>query len=130
MHHAGRRAILAGLGASVAISGGLGRAFAQTWPAKPVRLIVPTGVGSATDLMARLMANEVGAAIGGFVGALQPGAPFAATFMAGSSGYAVGGTDFPALRVTPSDVTEHFTRLGASQLSVRLARTPPLVRPK
>ncbi len=40
-------------------------AAAQDWPTKPVRLIVPTGVGSATDIMARLMANEVGAAIGG-----------------------------------------------------------------
>ncbi len=42
-------------------------ATSQTWPAKPVRLIVPTGPGSATDLMARLMANEVEAAIGGSV---------------------------------------------------------------
>ena len=42
-------------------------AVAQSWPVKPVRLIVPTGPGSATDLMARLMANEVSKAIGGSV---------------------------------------------------------------
>ncbi len=40
---------------------------AQTWPVKPVRLIVPTGPGSSTDLMARVMANEVAKAIGGSV---------------------------------------------------------------
>ena len=41
--------------------------YAQTWPDKPVRLIVPTGPGSATDLMARLLSGEVSKAIGGAV---------------------------------------------------------------
>jgi len=72
---------------------------------------------------------EFRAAIEGFVGALQPGAPFAATFMAGSDGYPVAGTRFPALRITPDDVTENFTELGVSELSVELPRTPHRVRP-
>lgn len=72
---------------------------------------------------------EFRAAIGSFVSALQPGAPFAATFMAGSDGYPVAGTPFPALQVTPEDVTERFRELGASKLSVHMNRTPPEVRP-
>ena len=33
-------------------------ANAQSWPARPIKLIVPTGPGAATDVMARLMADE------------------------------------------------------------------------
>src|SRR5580704_2128305 len=34
--------------------------LAQTWPQKPVRLIVPLGPGSATDVTARLFADRLG----------------------------------------------------------------------
>lgn len=34
-------------------------ATAQTWPAKPVRMIVPTGAGSAPDVVARLLAERL-----------------------------------------------------------------------
>ncbi len=40
---------------------------AQDWPSRPVRLIVPTGAGSATDVIARVVANEVSKAVGGSV---------------------------------------------------------------
>ena len=53
-------------------------------------------------------------AVARFVGALKPGAPFAATFMAGSDGYPVAGTRFPALPITAADVSEHLTALGAA----------------
>jgi TIR domain/NNMT/PNMT/TEMT family len=72
---------------------------------------------------------EFRAAIGGFVGALQPGAPFAATFMANSIGYPVAGTSFPALPITEDDVTERFTELGVRELSVDLTDTAYGVRP-
>lgn len=36
-----------------------GEASAQSWPARPVKLIVPTGPGAATDVIARLMADNV-----------------------------------------------------------------------
>lgn len=39
-------------------------ASAQTWPSWPIRLIVPTGPGAATDIMARLLADAVSRSLG------------------------------------------------------------------
>ena len=39
-------------------------AWAQTWPAKPVRVINPFGVGSATDVIPRIILEQVQANIG------------------------------------------------------------------
>jgi tripartite-type tricarboxylate transporter receptor subunit TctC len=39
-------------------------AHAQGWPSRPVKLIVPTGPGAATDVMARLMAESVTRGLG------------------------------------------------------------------
>ncbi len=41
-----------------------GLARAQSWPSRPVRLIVPYPPGGATDIVGRLMAQELGAALG------------------------------------------------------------------
>lgn len=71
---------------------------------------------------------EFRAAVARFVGALKPGAPFAAAFMAGSDGYPVAGTRFPALPITATDVRDHLAALGAGGLSVELLRTKPKVR--
>jgi tripartite-type tricarboxylate transporter receptor subunit TctC len=54
------------LAAAVAL-GVLGSATegrAQTWPAKPIRLIVPLTPGSATDVMARLVMDQVSVQLG------------------------------------------------------------------
>lgn len=72
---------------------------------------------------------EFRSAIEGFVGALQPGAPFAAAFMAGSEGYPVAGRRYPALRVTSDDVRQRFMEHGASALTVTRTETLPGVRP-
>lgn len=40
------------------------QAGAQTWPSRPVKLIVPTGPGAATDVMARLLGDGVSRSLG------------------------------------------------------------------
>jgi NNMT/PNMT/TEMT family len=72
--------------------------------------------------------GEFRAALAGFTGALKPGAPFATAFMAGSDGYEVARTRFPALSITQDDVRRHFTELGVSDLSVELLQTEHRVR--
>lgn len=39
-------------------------AAGQSWPQRPVKLIVPTGPGAATDVMARMLGDGVGRALG------------------------------------------------------------------
>jgi tripartite-type tricarboxylate transporter receptor subunit TctC len=41
-----------------------GETHAQTWPSRPVKLIVPTGPGAATDVMARLLADQMSRSLG------------------------------------------------------------------
>jgi tripartite-type tricarboxylate transporter receptor subunit TctC len=52
--------------AMIALSGGASAdTFSnQTWPSRPVKLIVPTGPGAATDVMARLIADGVSRTLG------------------------------------------------------------------
>ena len=40
------------------------QAQAQTWPNRPIKLVVPTGPGAATDVMARLLADGVSRGLG------------------------------------------------------------------
>lgn len=67
-------------------------------------------------------------AVAAFTGALRPGAPFAAAFMAGSEGYPVDGTDFPALSIRREDVEWHLTELGVREPSVDQLGTSNRVR--
>jgi tripartite-type tricarboxylate transporter receptor subunit TctC len=55
------------LAAAIALSlpaGAPTQSWAQAWPTKPIRLIVPLTAGSATDVMARLVMDQVSAQLG------------------------------------------------------------------
>jgi tripartite-type tricarboxylate transporter receptor subunit TctC len=60
MHLSSRLVLLAGLAATLAC----GTASAQTWPAKPIRLVVPFAAGGANDLMARAAAEGASKTLG------------------------------------------------------------------
>jgi tripartite-type tricarboxylate transporter receptor subunit TctC len=49
---------------ALACVGAAGTAFAQAWPAKPVRMIVPIAGGGSTDAIARLVGTRLGEAWG------------------------------------------------------------------
>lgn len=53
--------------AFIALGLSMTSATGQAWPDKPVKLIVPTGAGAATDIMARIMAGEVSKTINGSI---------------------------------------------------------------
>jgi len=50
------------LGATLAFAAGA--ADAQTWPSRPIKLIVPNGPGLASDILARLYADRMSQALG------------------------------------------------------------------
>jgi NNMT/PNMT/TEMT family len=54
--------------------------------------------------------REFQLAVNNFIGMLKPGAPFAAAFMRESTGYRLGGIDFPAVSIGPVDVEHHLER--------------------
>jgi tripartite-type tricarboxylate transporter receptor subunit TctC len=63
---------LAALGIAIALSGS---AFAQAWPSKPIRMIVPYTPGGYTDLMARTVGQKLSEALGvSFIFENRPGA--------------------------------------------------------
>jgi tripartite-type tricarboxylate transporter receptor subunit TctC len=56
----GRRTLLA----STAVLGLSARASAETWPARPLKLVVPFAPGGGTDFTARLVADKMSARLG------------------------------------------------------------------
>ncbi|MEV4705792.1 SCO2525 family SAM-dependent methyltransferase [Actinoplanes sp. NPDC049316] len=58
------------------------------------------------------MNKEFRRAITSFVGSLKVKAPFAAAFMKDSSGYRVGGRDYPACPVDESDIRRSFAEIA------------------
>jgi len=74
---ASRRHILkaAGLAIGAAASLGLKQARAAAYPERPIKIVVPFAAAGPTDIMARILAQSLGSALGGnFIVENKPGA--------------------------------------------------------
>jgi tripartite-type tricarboxylate transporter receptor subunit TctC len=99
-------------------------ANAQSWPSRPVKLIVPTGPGAATDVMARLVADGVSRTLGQpMVVENMPGASgilaHQAAARAAPDGYTLLLTNTPGMAIhlvsfkqLPYDPTRDFTAVA------------------
>ena len=99
-------------------------ASAQTWPSRPIRLIVPTGPGAATDIMARLLADAVSRSLGqSLVAENMPGASgilaHQAVARAAPDGYTILLTNTSGMAINlisfmqlPYDPTRDFTAVA------------------
>lgn len=81
-------------------------AFAQSWPTKPVRMIVPAGAGAAPDVIARIVGEKLAAAWGqGVVVDNKPGAGgipgMSALAKAAPDGYTIGFVPAAMGTITP-----------------------------
>jgi len=81
-------------------------AWAQAWPVKPIKMIVPAGAGAAPDVVARLLADKLSAALGqGVVVDNKPGAGgipgMSALARSANDGYTIGFVPAAMGTITP-----------------------------
>lgn len=112
-------------------------AAAQTWPVKPIRLIVPFGAGGSTDILARTLGQRLGDALGqGVVVENRPGAntivAYEATLNAPADGYTLLMEGFNGLVLNPNlyaklpyDAERDFVGVGLVATSGFLVVVPP-----
>lgn len=99
------------LGAAIALAlASTGAAIAQTWPAKPVRIVTAFGPGSASDIVARMLAEELQSAFRQpFIVENRPGASGIIAAEAVAKAPADGYTLFLSTN-TPHSVNPHLFR--------------------
>jgi tripartite-type tricarboxylate transporter receptor subunit TctC len=59
-----RRAVLLGVAAAASASSAVSSAGAETWPDKPITMVVPAPPGGGTDLVARLYSDRLSEVLG------------------------------------------------------------------
>ena len=102
-------------------------ASAQSWPTQRVTIVVPFGAGSVTDILARLVADEMGRKWGqqvivenrpGLAGTTAVGkaAPDGYTLMLTSNGHTVAGMVSKTLTVDPVKDFAGITRIASAPL--------------
>ncbi len=106
--------------------------FAQTWPTKPVRVIVPVGPGSAPDVVARLLSERLSTAWGqGVVIENKPGAggiPGMSTLArADKDGYTIGFVPAAMGTITPLVFKNPQFNPDTDLLPVATVGTSPLL---
>lgn len=125
-----RRLVLGALFAGLAAASW--PAAAQAWPAKPVRLIVPAGAGSAPDVIARLLADRLSQSWGqGVVVDNRPGAGgipgMSALARSAGDGYAMGFVPAAMGTITPLVYKNPQFNPDADLLSVATVGVSPLM---
>ena len=125
-----RRAMLAGVAALIAI--GPVPALAQTWPSKPLRMIVPAGAGAAPDVVARFLGDRLGAALGqAIVVENRPGAggiPGMSTLArSANDGYSIGFVPAAMATITPLVYKNPQFNPDTELLPVATVGTSPLL---
>lgn len=105
--------LMRALGVSLGLVLATGAGLAQSYPAKPVRLVVPFPSGSATDLAARVVGQQLGTALGQpFVVDNKPGAGGSIAAM-------------EVIRATPDGYTLLFSSNSAISSNVALLKKIP-----
>ena len=113
--------------ASVLLAAASSAAAADPWPSKPIRAIIPFGVGSATDVVPRLIFEHMSARLGqsivvenrggagGTIGtaAVARAAPDGYTILVHSSAHTIAPSIYEKL---PYDVTRDFVTVGSMGL--------------
>jgi tripartite-type tricarboxylate transporter receptor subunit TctC len=105
---------------------------AQTWPAKPVKIIVPAQAGAAPDVVARLIADRLAAAWGqGVVIDNKPGAGgipgMSALARSANDGYTIGFVPAAMATITPLVYKNPQFNVDAELLPVATVGTSPLM---
>jgi tripartite-type tricarboxylate transporter receptor subunit TctC len=123
-----RKHLLAAGAALVCMMGG---SHAETWPSKPVRVIVPITAGSAIDIVARATAQELAKALGQpFIVENRPGAGTtigaAAVASAAPDGYTVLFAS-TALTTTPTTVANIPYNVNRDLVAIAPVTNTPLV---
>lgn len=86
---------------------------AETWPSRPVKIVVPFGPGAATDAVARVLANELSQSLG---------QPFVIVNKGGADG-AIGGTE--VVRAVPDGYTLLVGSNSGIVVAPLLRKSPP-----
>jgi tripartite-type tricarboxylate transporter receptor subunit TctC len=115
------------LGAAMALAISLSTAVAQSWPSRPIKAIIPFGAGSSTDVVPRIVFEQLAAQLGqpivvenragagGSVGVntVAKAEPDGYTLLAHSNAYTVAPAIYPNLPYDPVNDISGVTPFGS-----------------